>query len=163
MTVLEKERPNTKNVDLKKIENEGVKKTVRLDNQVFGVIYLNPESDHGPETVRKTEFLVEQDAADAANYYIVVHAGQMFYLRNICEREIEIEYEDGMFVDPNTNGPLQNPIVLPKKVGSLESVFPVRIKKDAAINKTIFLRAKGAGNGHGSPTLIVRKPPVGSS
>ena len=149
--------------DPNKIVKANVKKTVSLDDQVFGVLYLNPEFNPGGDTVRETEFCIEQDATGAANYYTVVHAGQLFYLRNICDKEIKIEFKPGMFVNPETKTPITSPIVLPKKAGAVEPVVQVRIKPDAKVDETIYVRAEGAGNGHGSPTLIIRKPPVGES
>lgn len=141
---------------------DSLKRVLKLDDQPIGVIYLHSDSQFGAdttETVRKTEYCVEQDDTGAANYYTVVHAGQLFYLRSLSGEDIKIEFKAGMFVDPNTGVATVSPIVVPGDGKPVE----VRIEPNANENDTTFLRAQGAGNGHGSPTLIIRRPPVGSS
>ena len=141
-----------------------LERIVKLDDQEVGVLRLDPESEFADGPVRKSEFCIRTDEADASSFYTVVHAGQLFYLRNISDKEdIEVTFEAGIFVDPDTGSVKEGAISVPKRKDGKEFPVKVRIKPNGTHNETAWLRTEGAGNGHGSPTLIIRKPPVGES
>ena len=145
------------------MENNRLEKVVKLDNQEVGVLRINPESEFAGNPVQKSEICIETDKDKASSYSIVVHAGQLFYIRNTCTNDISVKFEAGIFFHPNTGEQMEGPIAVPGMKDDKEFVVEVRIKPEGKPGETAWLRTEGAGNGHGSPTLIIRKPPIGQS